>query len=49
MQIRLNGTPEECAESIKRISQILDVVEVSRQYADRAPSKLVRVYIEVRL
>jgi hypothetical protein len=49
MKFRLHGTSEECAEAVKRLHGIFAVVSVSRQYPDREPSQLVRVYVEVRL
>jgi hypothetical protein len=49
MKLRLHGTPEECAETVKRLGRILDVVVVSQEYQDRGTSRLVRVYVEVRL
>lgn len=47
--MRLNGLPEEVAESVKRLHGIFTVVSVSQQYRDRGTSRLVRVYVEVRL
>lgn len=49
MKIRLHGTSEECAEAVKRLQGIFAVVSVSEQYPDRGASRLVRVYVEVRL
>ncbi|HMG63528.1 MAG TPA: hypothetical protein VK599_11315 [Streptosporangiaceae bacterium] len=49
MKMRLHGLPEEVAESVKRLHGIFAVVSVSEQYPDRGASRLVRVYVEVRL
>ena len=49
MKVRLHGTEDECQEVAARLAEIVDVVDVSRPYADRPPSQLVRVYIETRI
>ena len=49
MKFRLHGTPDECAEAVKRLHGIFAVVSVSDPYPDRGASRLVRVYVEVRL
>jgi len=49
VKIRLHGTSEECAEAVKRLHGIFAVASVSEQYQDRGASRLVRVYVEVRL
>jgi hypothetical protein len=49
VKIRLHGTPEECADAARRLGEVFDVVAESDPYADRGASKLVRVYVEVRL
>jgi hypothetical protein len=48
-KLRVHGTSEECAEVVKRLQGVLAVVSVSEQYPDRGASRLVRVYVEVRL
>ena len=49
MKLRLHGTGEEVAEATRRLAEVLDVVAVSDPYRDRGPSRLVRVYLEIRL
>jgi hypothetical protein len=49
VKLRLHGTPAEVAEATRRLVGVLDVVSVSEPYPDRGPSRLVRVYLEVRL
>lgn len=49
MKMRLHGLPEEVGEAVKRLQGIFAVVSVSEQYPDRGASRLVRVYVEVRL
>jgi len=49
VKFRLHGTSGECAEAVKRLHGIFAVVSVSEQYPDRGASRLVRVYVEVRL
>jgi hypothetical protein len=48
-RLRVHATPEECAETVKRLHGIFKVVSVSEQYPDRGSSRLARVYVEVRL
>lgn len=48
-KFRIHATPEECAEAVRRLQGIFAVVSVSEQYPDRGASRLVRVYVEVRL
>jgi hypothetical protein len=48
MKIRLHGTEDECAAAAAAIAQVLDVVDVSAPYHDRAPSRLVRIYLDTR-
>lgn len=49
MKFRLHGTSDECTEAVNRPQGIFAVVSVSEEYADRGASRLVRVYVEVRL
>ena len=49
MQIRLHGTTEECADAVERLSCALTVVAERGPCPDRAPSALVRVYLDVRM
>jgi hypothetical protein len=45
MRIRLSGTEDECRTTAEAISTVLDVLEISRPYPNRPPSRLVRLYI----
>lgn len=49
MKMRLHGLPDEVAEAVERLHGIFAVVSVSDPYPDRGKSRLVRVYVEVRL
>ncbi len=49
MRLRLHGTPAECDHAARRLTEVFDVVAVSGPYPDRGPSRLVRVYFELRL
>jgi hypothetical protein len=49
VKLRLHGTPGEVAEATRRLVEVLEVVSVSDPYPDRGTSRLVRVYLEVRL
>lgn len=49
MNIRLHGTRAEVDAAAERLGQVFDVVSARGPYADRQPSQLVRVYVEVRL
>jgi hypothetical protein len=49
MRLRLHGTPAEVERGIERLTNTFEVVAISATYADRPPSQLVRVYLEIRL
>jgi hypothetical protein len=49
VKLRLHGTPAECDQAAHRLAEVFDVVSVSGPYPDRGPSRLVRVYLELRL
>jgi hypothetical protein len=49
VKIRLEGIEEECRAVAARLCEVLDVVSVSDPYANRGATRLVRVYVEVRL
>jgi hypothetical protein len=49
VKLRLHGTAEEVAEATRRLVEVLEVASVSALYPDRGASRLVRVYLEVRL
>jgi hypothetical protein len=48
VKVRLWGTPAEVDQATRRLLEVLDVVAVSGPSPDRGPSRLVRVYLEVR-
>jgi Protein of unknown function (DUF3970) len=49
VKIRLEGTQEECQQATPRLAELFDVISVSDAYPNRGASRLVRVYVEVRL
>lgn len=49
VDIRITGTPEEVAEFVAFFRDTLDVIEESKPYPNRPPSKNVRVYIEAKM
>ena len=49
MRLRLHGTPDEVEQILARLIEVFTVVAISNIYPDRPPSRLVRVYLEVRL
>lgn len=49
MKMRVHGLPEEVAETVKRLHDVFALVSVSDPYQDRGASRLVRVYVKVRL
>jgi hypothetical protein len=49
MRIRLHGTPDEIERTLAKLALILDVTDIGRVCHDRAPSKLVRLYLQVDL
>ncbi len=49
MRIRLEGTRQECQQAAPRLAELFEVVSVSDPYPNRSGSRLVRVYVEVRL
>jgi len=40
---------EECLDAQERLNKVFEIIEISRPYPSRGPSRLVRVYVEVRL
>ena len=48
MKLRLHGLPQECEQAIGRLAEVFTVISISPTYLDRPPSRLVRVYVEVR-
>lgn len=46
MKIRIMGTPQECADTVKVLRLAFNVLEVSSPRANRGDSQLVRVYVE---
>jgi hypothetical protein len=49
VRLRLHGTAAECQAATRRLAEVFDVVAISGPYPDRGPSRLVRVYLELRL
>ena len=49
VKVRLSGTRRGCAEAATRLHQVFYVASVSPPYAEAGSSRLVRVYIRVRL
>jgi hypothetical protein len=49
VKIRLEGTLQECQQAAPGLAELFDVVSVSDPYANRGRSRLVRVYVEIRL
>jgi hypothetical protein len=49
MTIRLHGTRYEVADALDVLLKVFQLVSVTGSYLDRPPSRLVRVYVEVRL
>jgi hypothetical protein len=49
VKIRIEGTPEECQQAAPRLAEVFEVVSVSDPYPNRGQSRLVRVYLEIRL
>jgi hypothetical protein len=48
VKLRLHGTPAEVEQILARLVEVFTVVAVSPAYPDRPPSRLVRVYVQVR-
>jgi hypothetical protein len=44
-----HGTPAEVTAALPQLRAVFEVVDESRPYPDRPPSRLVRVYLELRL
>lgn len=49
MKIRIEGTPQECQQATPRLAEVFDVVSISQPYPNRGQTRLVRVYVEIRL
>jgi len=49
VKVRLSGTRRGCAEAAGRLHQVFYVASVSLPYPEAGSSRLVRVYIRVRL
>lgn len=47
MKIRLHGTEPKCRTTAQRLATVLDVLDTSRPYPDRPPSRLVRIYLTI--
>ncbi|HEX6970319.1 MAG TPA: hypothetical protein VF174_16110 [Micromonosporaceae bacterium] len=46
MRIRLHGTPEETAELLAALAEVLTIRTISRPYPDRPPSTFQRIYLD---
>jgi hypothetical protein len=49
VKVRLGGTRRGCAEATRRLHQVFYVRSVSEPYAEAGSSRLVQVYVRVRL
>ncbi len=49
VKIRLEGTEQECQQVTPQLAEVFDVVSISDPYPNRGQSRLVRVYLEIRL
>jgi hypothetical protein len=49
VRLHLHGTPAEVAAALPLLTTCFEVVDQSRPYPDRPPSRLVRVYLDLRL
>jgi hypothetical protein len=47
--MRLGGTRRGCAEAARRLHAVFRVMSISEPYAEAGSSRLVRVYVKVRL
>ena len=47
MRIRLHGTEDQCRATADTIATVLEVLDISRAYPDRPPSRLTRIYLTV--
>jgi hypothetical protein len=48
VRLRLHGTPAEIAATLPLLRAAFHVLDESRRYPDRPPSRLVRVYLDLR-
>jgi hypothetical protein len=49
VKIRIEGTPEEWQQATSQLAEVFDIVSISDPYPNRGQSRLVRVYVEIRL
>jgi hypothetical protein len=49
VKVRLSGTRRGCAEAAARLHQVCYVASMSKPYPEAGSSRLVRVYVRVRL
>ncbi len=49
VKLRLEGTEQECQQATPQLAEVFDVVSISDPYPNRGQSRLVRVYLEIRL
>jgi hypothetical protein len=48
VRLRLHGTPAEITAALPLLRAAFHVADESRPYPDRPPSRLVRVYLDLR-
>jgi hypothetical protein len=48
MKLRLHGTAAEIAAALPLLRACFEVLDQSRPYPDRPPSRLVRVYLDLQ-
>jgi hypothetical protein len=49
VRVRLHGTPGEITAALPLLQAAFEIVDESRLYPDRPPSRLVRIYLDIRL
>jgi len=49
VKLRIEGLPDEVARAARTVAEVFDVLDESADYPDRAPSKLVRRYLQIQL
>jgi hypothetical protein len=49
VKVRLAGTRRGCAEAVRRLHVVFHVTSVSQSYSEAGSSRLVQVFVRVRL
>jgi hypothetical protein len=49
VKVRLSGTRRGCAEAARRLHAVFHVTSVSQPYSEAGSSRLVQVFVRVRL